>query len=144
MVDKVQVWVFSGDEVLLLKTTPARGGGWQPITGSVEPGEDSRQAALRELLEETGIQIPPRLLPQLFKDIGHEFEFESRWGGTARERVWACDVATMEFKKESVRIDISEHFGFFWLKIRQAEILLEHESAKKALILAAKVMEKNF
>jgi lipoyl(octanoyl) transferase len=44
--------------VLLLKRSPARGGFWQPVTGRIEPGEAPIEAARRELLEETGADVP--------------------------------------------------------------------------------------
>lgn len=40
--------------VLLVRRRPERGGFWQILTGRVEPGESSAQAAARELAEETG------------------------------------------------------------------------------------------
>ncbi len=45
--------------VLLLKRTEARGGFWQLVTGSVEPGESAAEAAHRELSEETGLTLTP-------------------------------------------------------------------------------------
>jgi len=135
---KVQVWVFKGDEVLLLKTIPARGGGWQPVTGSAEPMETLQAAALRELAEETGLTVPPNEL----RDTGFEFEFESRWGGIAREHVWACDVRFSGLENSPITLDSSEHVAFKWLKIRQAEKFLDYESTKKALKMASKLSGK--
>jgi lipoyl(octanoyl) transferase len=45
-------------QVLLLRRRPERGGFWQPVTGRVEPGETPEAAARRELLEETGADVP--------------------------------------------------------------------------------------
>jgi lipoyl(octanoyl) transferase len=44
--------------VLLLRRSPARGGFWQPVTGRIEAGEAPEAAARRELLEETGGDLP--------------------------------------------------------------------------------------
>jgi lipoyl(octanoyl) transferase len=127
---KVQVWVIREGgqgalEALLLKTTPERGGFWQPVTGSVEAEETLHAAAARELREETGIELDP---PDL-RAIGHAFEFESRWGGRVREEVF---VAFGRAEAE-VRMDPREHVDLKWVDIRQAEIFLAHESTKISL-----------
>lgn len=139
---KVQVWVFSGLpeslEVLLLKTTPEREGFWQPITGSLEPGEDSRVAAARELFEETGLQLSGSEL----MDTGYEFEFESRWGGRVLERVWTCHVALSKAERSSIRLDSREHVAFEWRDLRQAEKMIPHASVKKGLEMAQNCVRK--
>jgi 8-oxo-dGTP pyrophosphatase MutT (NUDIX family) len=59
--DLVECWVFrvgaSGVEVLLIRRAAHRifPGLWQCVTGGVEPGESVPGAALREVLEETGL-----------------------------------------------------------------------------------------
>ena len=56
----------------LLVVKPADRVGWGTVGGAVEPGEDPRQAALREALEETGLTIQiTRLLDVVG---GREFE----------------------------------------------------------------------
>lgn len=67
--------------VLLLRRRPERGGFWQIVTGRMEPGEAPREAAARELREETGLNaevvdldyrhafavgstVPPRLVEE--------------------------------------------------------------------------------
>jgi lipoyl(octanoyl) transferase len=44
--------------VLLLRRTQERGGFWQQVTGCIETGEGAAEAALRELREETGADVP--------------------------------------------------------------------------------------
>ncbi|HEX9288174.1 MAG TPA: lipoyl(octanoyl) transferase LipB [Anaeromyxobacteraceae bacterium] len=50
--------VGADGRVLLLRRSEARGGFWQPVTGRIEPGEAPDAAARRELLEETGADVP--------------------------------------------------------------------------------------
>jgi len=55
-VDCVGVICFRGDDVLLIKRgTAPRKGEWSIPGGRIEPGETERDAALRELFEETSI-----------------------------------------------------------------------------------------
>lgn len=52
----VGVICFKGDRVLLIKRSkPPKAGDWSLPGGHIEPGETRREAALRELLEETGV-----------------------------------------------------------------------------------------
>jgi 8-oxo-dGTP diphosphatase len=52
----VEVWLFDPDlrQVLLVKH---RWRNWVPPGGKIEPGETPREAAVRELLEETGLRV---------------------------------------------------------------------------------------
>lgn len=56
-VPAVGIVCFRGDEVLLIRRgTPPKQGEWSLPGGRVEPGEPVRDAALRELMEETGVE----------------------------------------------------------------------------------------
>lgn len=50
---------------------------WFTIGGGMEPGEDTRQAAARELAEETGIQVTPESLEGPVMTRDSEFVFSS-------------------------------------------------------------------
>lgn len=55
-IDCVGVICFRGEDVLLIKRgTPPRKGEWSIPGGRIEAGESERDAALRELFEETAI-----------------------------------------------------------------------------------------
>lgn len=54
----VSVCVFIGGEVLLVQRAKAPGiGRWAPPGGGIEAGETAQDAALREVLEETAVEI---------------------------------------------------------------------------------------
>ncbi len=55
---------------LVLKRNPQKGSFWQPITGNVKPHESFKQAALREMEEETNIKEYLE-----FTDTGYSFDF---------------------------------------------------------------------
>ena len=68
------VFVFNGEKVLLgLKKRGLGCGKWNGFGGKVEPGETVRQAAVRELVEESGAVVKPEDL----EDVGRiDFEFK--------------------------------------------------------------------
>lgn len=60
--------VDSGDRLLLMRS----GDLWFTPGGGIEAGEDTRQAAARELWEETGLRVPPdRLGPLVAESSGY-------------------------------------------------------------------------
>ena len=60
------VCTASGEVLMLQRREPPDF--WQSVTGSLEPGETPHQAARRELLEETGIDVE-------VEDCRHSVEF---------------------------------------------------------------------
>lgn len=53
---EVLIHVRRGDDFLVAHRSPDSGGYWHTIAGTVEEGEESRAAAVRELQEETGLE----------------------------------------------------------------------------------------
>ncbi|MCB1858651.1 MAG: dihydroneopterin triphosphate diphosphatase [Gammaproteobacteria bacterium] len=53
------VYTLAGEVLMLRRKSPQ--GFWQSVTGSLEWGESPRQAAERELFEETGLQFSGRI-----------------------------------------------------------------------------------
>jgi dATP pyrophosphohydrolase len=139
---KVQCWIFykpsdsrafdplSEGQCLLLKTNAARGSFWQPVTGSVEPGEGIYQAACREPLEETGFGTlsPPQ-------DTGYEFDFNSGFGPT-KERVFALSIDEML----EPTLDPKEHQSFQWVSPAHALTLLRYPSNLTGLRVSFKLL----
>lgn len=72
----VHALVWHGEQLLLLRRagTGVLDGCWAPPGGHLEAGETPRQAALRELAEETGLQLPaahPLEAVALLHFVGH-------------------------------------------------------------------------
>lgn len=125
---QVEVIVFKiihGQPVfLLLKRHPDRGGFWQPVTGGVEAGEDLKEAALREMEEETGIRDTVRVMENI-----HYFEFEANGGhGWTKEYVYGVQV---QVGIEALISD--EHTEMKWCTLEEACELLKYESNREGL-----------
>jgi len=119
---------------LLLKRVASHGGFWQSVTGSLEGDETHTQAAVREVLEETGILAVPANLIDL--GITNTFEIAPQWlsryapGVTHNEEVCFALEAS---GAEEIRMDCLEHDEYLWVDYARAMELLFWESNKRAL-----------
>jgi len=104
-------------QYLVLKRTEQDGGWWQPVTGHIEPGESERDAALREIREEIGVEKPKYLSDPIFtndtEDDGQGYAF----------------MAEASAKQPIVLSD--EHVEFRWVDLQTALGLLEHDGNKQ-------------
>jgi 8-oxo-dGTP diphosphatase len=100
-IERAHVFVMRGDLMLVLQ----QAGGtrwWEQPGGTVEPGEDPRDAAIRETLEETGLRIEA---PSLLR----EWSYYGRSGRAARSYMFVARSPSGD-----VRIS-PEHAEFGWL-----------------------------
>jgi dATP pyrophosphohydrolase len=125
-------------EFLVLKRLESHGGFWQFVTGSLEEGETHKEAAVREVFEETGIHCREDELVDL--KLTNVFEIAPQWrarfapGTTHNEEVcFALRVEPCE-----ARLDEREHQEWNWVGFDQAMGLLYWTSSKKALARLAK------
>lgn len=129
---KVQVFLYRHNpalEVLLLKRAKADKGEWHPVTGNVEPHEQIRAAAIREVDEETMCEVDP-------EPLGVTFTYEVPSGarkGRYHETAFAASVPTDE---EIVLSD--EHTGHEWVSVDEAMKRLNFADQKRALEALAK------
>lgn len=107
---------------LLLKRNQELGGYWQPVTGFFEEPETNRQAALRELVEETGIESYQRIV-----DPRHFFFFDMQ-GDKCAVSVLAVEVAS----QTQIRLSY-EHTEHCWLHYREARLTLYWENNRVTL-----------
>lgn len=118
--ESILVLVHTHDgEVLLLERTRPRGF-WQSVTGSLEWGETPREAAVRELYEETGLRAGPDLV-----DLHHRERFpivppwRARYAPHDRfnREHWFALVLP---RRRTIRLNPEEHRQARWLPAAQA------------------------
>lgn len=102
---------FRGDEVLLIRRgTPPKQGEWSLPGGRVEPGEPVRDAALRELKEETRVEAEIIGLVDVVDAI-----FENRSGDLITRHYVLIDYAAEWRSGEPVAGDDAADARFFHL-----------------------------
>ena len=116
-VPAVGVVCLKGEEVLLIRRgTPPRMGEWSLPGGRIEPGERAVDAALRELVEETGVEA--RILglidvvDGIFPEAGRHYvliDYVAEWtGGEAVAGDDAADAAFMPIASAMAAVDWAE------------------------------------
>jgi len=126
--------VGADGRILLLRRSAERGGFWQQVTGRVEPGESSADAARRELLEETGADMPVEPLGYC-----HAFALDP-----SLNRVRPGAVVLVEETAFAARLPPSfepiisdEHAEHAWATSDEAVARLPFAGLRKAVQLAA-------
>ena len=117
--ESVLVVVFTLEQEILLLQRADDETFWQSVTGSLEVAEEPADAALRELVEETGISNVT-LIDCNYSD---SFSIRPQWRhrypvGTTRnlEHVFLAQLPT----RCDVTIEAREHLDFRWVSIAQA------------------------
>jgi dATP pyrophosphohydrolase len=145
----IQVVVFAnsplGDRYLLLRRVASHGAFWQSVTGSLEGDETHRQAAVREVLEETGVISQEEELIEL--GLVNNFQIAPQWlkkyapGITHNEEVcFALEITEQPVRP--VRIDTNEHDAYAWEGYDRAMEMLYWESNKRALAATRLLSER--
>jgi len=106
-------------------------GFWQGVSGALEDGESFEQAAVREVLEETGIAIDA----PVYAGIEHAIPIRPQWRGAygvgpevVAERVFYAQLAD----RASPRLS-AEHLRFAWCSYAQALDLLDFGNGRASL-----------
>lgn len=128
----VLVATGAGEVLMLRRTRPADF--WQSVTGSLRWGESPRQAALRELREETGIEAGIAML-----DLCHseQFPIVSAW----RERYGPAAHSNKEHwfalrlpSRRLIRRNPLEHAEYSWLPWPRAARLASSWTNRDAIL----------
>ena len=136
----VQVVIFadapSERHYLLLKRLKSHGGFWQSVTGSLEEGETHRQAAVREVREETGIGSREDQLIEL--GVTNTFEIAPQWRGKYAPGVTHNEEMCFALKvyQGEVLVDSLEHDTYCWEPYERSIEMLYWESNKRAFAAA--------
>jgi lipoyl(octanoyl) transferase len=127
----VKVLVHDGQRVLLLHRKAERGNFWQPITGAIEDGESTLDAARRELREETGHDLEPRSL-----DLTQSFMIESHYLESRHPVPVIASEPAFEVEVDSripIRIDPLEHDTWGWFTFAEAYERIRWSDDREAL-----------
>jgi dATP pyrophosphohydrolase len=122
----VIVAVRRGNEFLVLHRSPHCGAFWHLVAGAEEPGETAAEAAARELLEETGLDVSGALV-DLERSFAYPLAAEpeyvrERFDPEVSEVIVTCFTAEVPIRWEPTLND--EHDDYRWCEVEQAEALL--------------------
>ncbi len=111
------------------------------MTGSLEEGETHAQAAVREVLEETGIHCGEGELIDLA--LVNRFEIAPQWRSRYAPGVSHNEEVCFALKvdKCDVRVNPLEHEDYVWVGFDAAMGMLYWESSKRAFARLARVLE---
>ncbi|MBI2598084.1 MAG: NUDIX hydrolase [Candidatus Diapherotrites archaeon] len=109
--------------------------GWEFVKGGVEPGEEPKDAVLREVEEETGLQDA-----EIVKKVAGPLQ----WLAAGTKYIYSVFLVKAD-KNEPVALaaDIVEHDGFEWVEEEKIEGMLTHEDNKIIFKKALRWLKKN-
>jgi len=117
--------VFRNDngnlKILLLKHI--NGGHWGLPKGHVEPEETEQQTAIREILEETGLEVY-----KLYDQFRYEMDYSPFEGVMKKVIYFVAEVKESKFK-----LEVEEVEQCIWLGFDEALEIVTYENTKKLL-----------
>lgn len=122
----------AGEVLLLRRRRPADF--IQSVTGSLRWGESARQAALRELREETGIQAGMAL-----QDLSHcvEFPIKLPWRERYAPGTWVNREHWFLLRlpcRRSIRLSPMEHTAYYWSAWPRAARMASSRTNRDAIL----------
>lgn len=114
---EVLIHVRRGDEFLVAHRSPESGSYWHAIAGSVEEGEGFHAAAVRELREETGLDV------EQLEPLGQFAYVREEWESEPGLRVHV-EAFLVEVEPEWEPVLNEEHDEYRWLPRDEAAQLL--------------------
>ncbi|MEY4649604.1 MAG: Dihydroneopterin triphosphate pyrophosphatase [Pseudomonadota bacterium] len=115
------VLIYSEDFKVLLMERADKKGFWQSVTGSLEENETPRDAAIREVFEETGIDATQYHVEDW--ELSHVYEIYAHWRYRYapdithnREHIFALKVPA----SIPIQLSADEHVQYLWVDWRDA------------------------
>lgn len=126
----IEAWIYDpiAKKILLLKVKIEQRSFWQPITGGIESDESPEIACIREIFEETGLEIE---LTKLLK-IGHHTVVVDE------DLTILKTLFLVETKQKDIRIS-DEHIDFMWTEVKNVPDILYWQSNQETF---QKILEK--
>lgn len=126
----IEAWIYDpiAKEILLLKVKSGQLSFWQPITGGIENGESSEIACIREIFEETGLEIE---LTKLLKISHHTVVVDE-------DLTILKTLFLVKTKQKDIHIS-DEHIDFMWTEVKNVPDILYWQSNQETF---QKVLEK--
>ena len=126
----IEAWIYNpiAKEILLLKVKSGQLSFWQPITGGIESDESPEAACIREIFEETGLEIE---LTELLQ-IGHHTVVIDE------DLTIFKTLFLVETKQKDIHIS-DEHIDFMWTEVKNVPDILYWQSNQETF---QKVLEK--
>lgn len=126
----IEAWIYNpiAKEILLLKVKTEQLSFWQPITGGIKNGESSEIACIREIFEETGLEIELTKLLQ----VGHYTVVIDE------DLTIFKTLFLVETKQKDIRIS-DEHIDFMWTEVKKVPDILYWQSNQETF---QKILEK--
>lgn len=126
----IEAWIYNpiAKEILLLKVKTEQLSFWQPITGGIENGESPEAACIREIFEETGLEIE---LTELLQ-IGHHTVVIDE------DLTIFKTLFLVETKQKDIHIS-DEHIDFMWTEVKNVPDILYWQSNQETF---QKILEK--
>ncbi|MEY4454298.1 MAG: Dihydroneopterin triphosphate pyrophosphatase [Pseudomonadota bacterium] len=115
------VLIYTEDFKVLLMERADKKGFWQSVTGSLEENETPRDAAIREVFEETGIDATQYHVEDW--ELSHVYEIYAHWRYRYapdithnREHIFALKVPA----SIPIQLSADEHVQYLWVDWRDA------------------------
>lgn len=128
------------DHEFLLVHKDRKKDAWQLPQGGIEKGETPEQAASRELMEETGLKIPPDTLQKTSLSFEYDYprSFVRAKHPPYRGQRIVFLVASVD-RAANVQIDQDEIENFAWVRAEEMAKYVKRRSYRKVLSALMKI-----